>query len=142
MPSTSQKLSPVVWTRTERAIVIGIGGGSTILLLAVMIWVAIKTEGSWRHLLPLYGACLLYLALVMGWAMATRVPKEELPRLGARVPIWVAMVAGGVSGLVFGLLTLRAMHWDDAVAGSVCAVVHWSFQRLSLKLVPPESTPP
>jgi hypothetical protein len=104
-----------------------------------MIWVAIKTEGTWRHLLPLYGAFLLYMALVLGWAMATRVPKQEFPRLGARVPIWVAIAAGGVSGLVFGLLTLKAVHWDDAVAGSLFAVVHWSFQRLSFKLVPPES---
>jgi hypothetical protein len=123
----------------ERAIVIGIGGGSTILLLVVMIWVVIKTEATWRHLLPLYGAWLLYFTLVLGWTMATRFPKEELPRLGARVPIWVAMAAGGVSGLVFGLLTFRAVRWGDALAGSVFALIHWSMVRLSFKLVPPES---
>jgi hypothetical protein len=116
----------------------GMGCGPLILLGVVMVWVGIVTEGSWRDELPILPAAFLYLALILGWAKATRMPREEQPTMVARIPLGVAMVAGGISGCAYGLMRSSMVSWYYVIMGGVLAVMNRLMQRLSLKYLDPK----
>ena len=107
------------------------GCGPVILVAVVMVWVGIITEGSWREELPILPAALLYLALAFAWAKATRMPLD--PTMAARIPLGVAVVAGGISGLAYGLMRSNVVSSYYIMMGGILAGINRLMQRFSLK---------